>query len=113
MNSGVGLFLGFVLPFLVLVGISLLIWWLVRGLVLWYFRVNEIVDLLAQIERNTRSMPRETSIAVPAKVSAPASSSSNVSSKPASNSGLRCRDCGAELPRNADYCPKCLAHVRK
>ncbi|MFN8487767.1 MAG: zinc ribbon domain-containing protein [Caldilineaceae bacterium] len=31
--------------------------------------------------------------------------------KPASGSGRKCRECGAELPRAAEFCPKCLAQV--
>lgn len=48
------LFVVIVVAFGILLGINLLIWWMIRGLVLWYFRINEIVDLLAQIERKTR-----------------------------------------------------------
>lgn len=55
MNLFGNLFVVVVVAFGILLGISLLIWWMIRGLVLWYFRINEIVDLLAQIERNTRS----------------------------------------------------------
>jgi len=32
-------------------------------------------------------------------------------SKPASSSGRKCRECGAELPRVAEFCPKCTAPV--
>jgi len=53
------LFVAIVIAFGILLGISLLIWWMIRGLVLWYFRINEIVNLLEQIERNTRSGHKE------------------------------------------------------
>jgi len=33
-------------------------------------------------------------------------------SKLASGSGHKCRECGAELPRAAEFCPKCLASVK-
>ncbi|MBW7881653.1 MAG: hypothetical protein H3C34_03280 [Caldilineaceae bacterium] len=39
--------------------IGLAIWLLIRSIVLWYFRINRIVELLEQIERNTRSGLRE------------------------------------------------------
>ena len=34
--------------------VILFIWLVIRGIVLWYFRINRIVELLEQIERNTR-----------------------------------------------------------
>ena len=48
--------------------------------------------------------PTPSSVAKPPSITAPA--------KPASGSGRKCHDCGAELPRNAEFCPKCSVPVR-
>ena len=39
---------------IVALAVILFIWLVIRGIVLWYFRINRIVELLEQIERNTR-----------------------------------------------------------
>lgn len=112
---------GFAVAFAILLGISLFIWWMIRGLVLWYFRIDEIVGLLEQIERNTRSSSKNVNFQTGSKEAyketidktvAHVSSSIDLPSKPASSSGRKCRDCGAELSRNAEFCAKCLAPVR-
>lgn len=112
MNLFGDLFIVLIFAFGLLLGISLLIWWVIRGLVLWYFRINEIVDLLEQIARNTRSGSKEAYTEAINKTVTHLSSSVTVPSKPASSSGRKCRDCGAELPRNAEFCPKCSVPVK-
>ena len=116
MNLFGDLFAAVVVAFGILFGISLLLWWMIRGLVLWYFRIDEIVGLLEKIERNTRSDPKavytettnKTLATVPSSI---VSSSITVPAKPASVSGRKCRECGAELPRAAEFCPKCTVRI--
>jgi hypothetical protein len=58
------------------------------------------------IEENTRKLPESVAVSdrtVP--------SSSVVPTIVSSSSGHKCRECGAELPRHAEFCPKCLAPV--
>ena len=105
------LFGAVVVAFGILIGISLLIWWMSRGLVLWYFRIDEIVELLEKIERNTRPDPKAVYVETMTKTLASVPSSIAMPAKPASRSGRKCRECGAELPRAAEFCPKCTARV--
>lgn len=40
--------------------VAILIWLAIRSVVLWYFKISRIVELLEQIERNTRTVMKET-----------------------------------------------------
>ena len=79
------------------------------------------------IEENTRKLAEATLSSSPQvapsmaglehsiyPVSAPSvikSGSIAPSSRPSSASGRKCRECGAELPRAAEFCPKCTVRV--
>lgn len=44
---------------IVILIVAILIWLAIRSIVLWYFRIDRIVELLEQIEYNTRSAIKE------------------------------------------------------
>ena len=64
---------------------------------------QEIAAAVNAHAQSAYASPTPSSVVKPISVTAPA---------PASGSGRKCRDCGAELPRNAEFCPKCLVSVR-
>lgn len=67
------------------------------------------------IEENTRKLSGLAEASqenVPAAANTRQSTNTPIaSSTVASSSGRRCRECGADLPRYAEHCPKCLAIV--
>lgn len=48
-----------IISFIFFLAIGILIWLVIRGIVLWYFKLDRIVELLEQIETNTRTVIKE------------------------------------------------------
>jgi hypothetical protein len=86
MNSGSGLEWALI-SFIIVVVIAVALFLLFRAIVLWYWRIDRIIELLEQIAQGTRgSLPTKQDRSV---------------------GQSKCPRCGAPLDPGVKFCPKC------